>query len=366
MPTFLVGEYVFIVLALLSFYHAFSNSRLHAFTWVMTFVVGTANDVIFMALPSVDNFWQAQATIMLTPRLPLYIPCVYNLFMYWPVVTSWRSDLSLLGKSAFAGILGCLLYAPYDMIGVKFLWWTWHDTYAGLRYRFFGVPMGSTLWTLTFVWAFSLLINSTTKEQRNIGFGRMLFSTVTSALFSTPLMMAVMGVIQLVGTEGLPSLPCFTSCFSLFVGIIAWDYIYRKDSIRGFTKDSLATFAMRFYVYSLVAIGLFGTPENHVSTGLHQRIGPCRVEQFDIITQTTQYEFLCPSEFTAVWDFSCTDVPSASSGPVEWYTVCGTPHDNQQLWLGVLFSILVVALRLATLGGTRLSESKTQKSNPKL
>jgi hypothetical protein len=44
----------------------------------MTFLVGTANDVIFMALPFVDNFWQSQATIMITPRLPLYIPCVYN------------------------------------------------------------------------------------------------------------------------------------------------------------------------------------------------------------------------------------------------------------------------------------------------
>ena len=124
--------------------------------WLATFIVGTANDYIFMLLPVVDNFWQAQerredgngqrrlwrkavlltaivssiiwgtypvsyslvchlrhcvcrdyffheeftprfakpchihlistrvcsqAVIMLTPRMPLYIPCVYNAFM---------------------------------------------------------------------------------------------------------------------------------------------------------------------------------------------------------------------------------------------------------------------------------------------
>jgi hypothetical protein len=29
-------------------------------TWVAAFTAGTANDAIFMMLPMVDNFWQAQ------------------------------------------------------------------------------------------------------------------------------------------------------------------------------------------------------------------------------------------------------------------------------------------------------------------
>jgi hypothetical protein len=29
-------------------------------TWVAAFTAGTANDAIFMVLPMVDNFWQAQ------------------------------------------------------------------------------------------------------------------------------------------------------------------------------------------------------------------------------------------------------------------------------------------------------------------
>eukprot|EP01126_Amoeba_proteus_P050715 TRINITY_DN6012_c0_g2_i4.p2 TRINITY_DN6012_c0_g2~~TRINITY_DN6012_c0_g2_i4.p2 ORF type:complete len:179 (+),score=11.96 TRINITY_DN6012_c0_g2_i4:76-612(+) len=142
LPTFLVGEYLFLILSCLAFIHAWNRSRLHLFVWFLTFLVGTANDVIFMALPFVDNFWQAQATIMITPRLPLYIPCVYNAFMYWSTTTAWRTGFGRLGQAAVAGLLAGILYFPYDMLGVKFLWWTWHDTYAGLRYRFLDVPIG--------------------------------------------------------------------------------------------------------------------------------------------------------------------------------------------------------------------------------
>lgn len=63
-------------------------------------------------------------------------------FMYWPVVASWRTEFTVFGKAALAGLLGGLTYGPYDMVGVKFLWWTWHDTYAGLRYRLLDVPVG--------------------------------------------------------------------------------------------------------------------------------------------------------------------------------------------------------------------------------
>jgi hypothetical protein len=64
--------------------------RMHVLVWFAALIAGTANDLIFMALPLVDNFWQAQATIMITPRLPLYIPCVYVCFMYFPTVSVWR------------------------------------------------------------------------------------------------------------------------------------------------------------------------------------------------------------------------------------------------------------------------------------
>ena len=124
---------------------------------------------------------------MLTPRMPLYIPCVYNVFLYlrwlchhylknhhhhhhhhhhhFSAVASWRAGLSLLPTVALSGILGEMIYAPYDITGAKFLWyfyhhhnfqnnryndkssfscnrWTWHDTDAPIRERLLGVPIG--------------------------------------------------------------------------------------------------------------------------------------------------------------------------------------------------------------------------------
>lgn len=72
-PTLVVGEAAFIALALTAFCHAAAHGRQHMLLWLGALLGGTANDVFFMMLPFVDNFWHAQCTFMLTPRLPLYI-----------------------------------------------------------------------------------------------------------------------------------------------------------------------------------------------------------------------------------------------------------------------------------------------------
>src|SRR5687767_4991031 len=114
MPTFLVGEYLFYALAAIALVHARRNGRRHLLAWFAALLAGTANDIIFMALPLVDNFWQAQATIMLTPRLPLYIRCVYVSFMYYPTVACWRLGLAPLASATASGLAAILFYAPYD------------------------------------------------------------------------------------------------------------------------------------------------------------------------------------------------------------------------------------------------------------
>ena len=46
--------------------------------------------------------------------------------------------------------MGEMIYAPYDLTGIKYLWWTWHDTDAPIAHRLLGVPVGSTVWVITF------------------------------------------------------------------------------------------------------------------------------------------------------------------------------------------------------------------------
>ena len=60
LPSFVIGEFYFIFLALVTLVHALAHGRTHIMVWVASLAAGTANDAIFMFLPFVDNFWQAQ------------------------------------------------------------------------------------------------------------------------------------------------------------------------------------------------------------------------------------------------------------------------------------------------------------------
>ena len=157
MPSFVIGEFFFITLALVTLVHAAAQGRTHLLVWLAALTTGTANDAIFMFLPFVDNFWQAQACVMLTPRMPLYIPCVYIVFMYTSTAAAWRLGLPVLASAALTGLMGEMIYAPYDITGIKFLWWTWHDTDAPIAHRLLGVPVGSTVWVITFTASFQVI-----------------------------------------------------------------------------------------------------------------------------------------------------------------------------------------------------------------
>ena len=123
-PTLLVGEAAFICLALAALAHALRNGRQHVLLWLGALIGGCCNDVFFMVLPFVDNFWHAQCFLMLTPRLPLYILAVYVAFIYVPVAASWRLTRPPLARFVAGALTAGLLYAPFDLVGAKHLWWT--------------------------------------------------------------------------------------------------------------------------------------------------------------------------------------------------------------------------------------------------
>ena len=146
MPTFIVAEISFTIIALLALRHAWtrptnhpSGRRRHILLYIFAIVGGCCSDLLFMHLPIVDNFWHAQGTVMLTERLPLYILFVYASFLYVPIACSWRLGLPKVAEATLAGLAAIFFYAPFDVVGQKFLWWTWHDsdTVSLLMFSFF-------------------------------------------------------------------------------------------------------------------------------------------------------------------------------------------------------------------------------------
>jgi hypothetical protein len=152
MPTFVLAEWGYRASALIGLYHAFKTGRKKS--WVAAVVCGTANDIFFMFMPFCDNFWQAQASVMITPRLPLYIVEMYACVMYYaPVAASLFSrsmGINPIGQACLTGRLAHLYYGVYDVNGPRYLWWTWHDGDPSISMRQANAPLGSSLWILTY------------------------------------------------------------------------------------------------------------------------------------------------------------------------------------------------------------------------
>lgn len=318
MPSFLVGEYVFIGLAVVALVHARACGCDHVLAWIAALVAGTANDLFFMALPLVDNFWQAQATIMLTPRLPLYIPCVYVCFMYLPKVAVWRLGLPRLSTAVATGLCAALFYAPYDIVGAKFLWWTWHDTDQPIANRILGAPIGSTMWVIAFVAAWSWLLDRFRGPDSHPSARTFVRTLGLVALLATPIMMLELTVLQQLD-GGIPGSRGLVVIVILFVAIAARGWRRRVEAPRP-AADRILRIALPVHFCMLAAILVAFDPATHVTTGVHQAYGPCHVPATDI-TGLRRYEFLCAEDFDEDFHFACAGGPPVE--PAEWYTLCG-------------------------------------------
>ncbi len=335
-PTFLVGEYVIVACALAALLHARHAGRAHLLIWFAALIAGTANDLIFMALPLVDNFWQAQATVMLTPRLPLYISFIYVVFLYWPTVAVRRLGLPRWSTAACTGLLACLFYAPYDIVGAKFLWWTWHDSDSVVAARLLGAPVSSSLWVLTFAGSFALLLDLLLRNRRTT---RKLLVTGLAlvAAFTTPIMVLQMTAVQTLD-GGTPGYRALGFCVAVYA---AMAFLGRRAVHQcRLPLDSLALGAVAVYLVMLAFNMAFFNPEAHVSTGLHQVPGQCDVGDMDI-TGVTRKVFLCVDEFDEDFTFDCTTNPEDGS---RWYTICGKAHADYATYVGAVGSLALVGL----------------------
>ena len=352
-PSFVLGEIMFMICAALALVHARREGRDHLLIWFAALIAGTANDMIFMALPLVNNFWQAQAMVMITPRLPLYIPCVYVCFMYYPTVAVRRLGLRPLPLAAATGLLACLFYAPYDIVGAKFLWWTWHDTDSPIAVRILGAPVSSSLWVLTFVSSFGLLVDRALARGAARGEGTQIsvktFATGLAMVagLTTLMMMLQMTVLQQFD-GGTPGYFAFAGGLLIYAIIIV---VRRKTATPEAPRpgDKLLLGAALFYFAGLIVMMAAFDPASHRSPGVHQEPGECYGEVQDV-TGATRHQYLCVSDFDEDYDFSCADAPAPGQ---HWYTVCGRAHENFAAWMGgvLLLGVLGSAAFLVLLAG---------------
>jgi len=340
MPSFLLGEWLFIALALVALAHAVARGPAERLIWLAALLAGTANDLIFMALPLVDNFWHAQATVMLSPRLPLYIPCLYVAFLYFPAVVVRRFALPPLGAGVLTGLAAAVFYAPFDITGAKLLWWTWHDTDLPVAERLLGAPASSTLWVLTFAGAFGLLAALALRRSPEPKGRAFVLSLLFVAGLTTLLMLVQVSALQPL-SGGAPGIVSLAVGLALYATGAVVAMARGRSGARAPKEPWLfAACATHFAAFALIAL-LFD-PGSHRSTGVHQQVGECYVEAQDI-TGLVRHRYLCANDFDEPFDFACATQPADGA---RWYTVCGTPHDDRDAFIGGVGALGLLGLLL--------------------
>ncbi len=343
LSSFMMGEILFITMALVALVHAIRRGRGHLMLWVGALVAGTANDLIFIAMPLVDNFWHSQGTIMLNPRLPFYIPCVYVCFMYYPTMAARRLGMNRWSTAALSGLGGIVFYSMYDIVGAKNIWWTWHDTDLPIGDRILGAPCSSSLWVITFAGAFSLLADVTLRKHPKPSWGRFFGGLGIIAAFATLVMMVQMFPLQQVdgGAPGYGALAVGFGVYTLVFVIGLARSSQPAFVVDADPRDRMVAAAVGVYFVALFANGVVSDPTKVVSRGVHQEVGECYVEQSDI-TGLTRDRYLCLTDYEEDFDFSCAEAPPEHGD--SWYTICGTPHENRALFTAGIGGIGVVGL----------------------
>eukprot|EP00435_Cladocopium_sp_Y103_P025630 s3633_g6.t1 len=307
-PSFVFAEVLFFLLSGFAFLHAACESYAKEERRLMlkpgwkagVILFSTVNDYIFMLLPVVDNFWQAQGLIMLTPRMPLYIPCVYNGFMYW-------STAGFLVQDHFVLLVSAVGFGSAFKMFQKQL----ENTQ-----EFFEVEiMIPEAWTITFTACFSLLL----RLGADLRWSQV--KTLALACWSTPLMLIVLNVFTVLGLDriGMPgpqTVLAATLCFSAMCICQpkpeAWPQ--KKAQLLNCPEHWSVRAMLCTYFATLVLVGLLFSPEKQVSTGVHQQFGSCNATDIDLMGYERK-RYICRERFPMTYfHFDCR-MPEASAEP---------------------------------------------------
>ncbi|XP_067142696.1 uncharacterized protein [Centruroides vittatus] len=356
--SYLIIEILFYICGFLTLKHAFKRGGKNSYLWIAALLHGIVVESLSYFLTDIDNFWHAQSSIMfLGYRLPLYMILYYPTFIYTAYVAVNRLKLPYWAEPFALGLLVLILDVPFEILGVKCLWWTWHDTDPNIYDRHYWVPWTNYYFQASFVSSFSLVFRFTrcliseNEKHRIIRILKEILCVILTALFASPL-----GVIQFMllyhslhDLFKIHSEICVLLLVSLYL-IIVWTADRNPSanarSEKGNQSDEVSAVISLLYI-TLATIVTVVKPEMQSSTGLHEPIGPCN-EQIDVRTPfgiiLKKRKYLCLENYNEpYYDFHCVK----EQRPLEddkWYTICGTPFLNHVEYLIVIWTFCLLGL----------------------
>ncbi|KAG2523296.1 hypothetical protein BBO99_00004530 [Phytophthora kernoviae] len=298
--------------------------------------------------------WHGQALVMMvSEQLPLYNVLLQAQLYYIAFVATSRLRIDPFFQPFAMGSLMVLLVFPFELLGSKFLWWTWHDTDPLLADRLMGVPCHALFYYYSFSFGFLcahhilrsvwLVGNYYEEEHWHLEWSYVLLMPVVGTLFAMGfLILGYHLTVHLIGIEA-------QVCFFLLIGfslLLFWmadrerdlpDVQKALEPVDVYDSDWLyscmdhAVNQMVFlHSFVLVLLVLFVDPMNIVSLGHHQPLGNClENESFYSLVglQHLRKKYLCVHNFDEPFNL-CNYPVTQLLYEDSWYMICGGGYSN--------------------------------------
>ncbi|XP_055702164.1 uncharacterized protein LOC129801297 [Phlebotomus papatasi] len=360
-PSYFYCQAVFLLGAVLITLHCIRRGGRWPYLFLAAIGQGFTVELISYWVPHIDNFWQGETFMMFFGhRLPLYIIFLYPVFYYH---SSWAvSKLKLrcgLVEHLAVGILTVLIDIPYDIIGAKYVHWTWHDTDPNIEHRHYWVPWNSYYFHATFAASWSLIFHSsrkwfTGKNLQKWEAGPVkaeVLSVILASLFGMPGGCLVF-VILYHPFHDVFNVHSEVTSVTLLVTFMIIIWKFDRNSLRtGLVEKmrlldwALIVHLVLHYLTFLLTAVVFD-PEKLISIGLHEPVGDCNkfVPVHGLFKTLQKREFLCVTDYDEkYYDFHCLPGKKLPDEGSVWYTICGTPFENRVEYILILSLITFVA-----------------------
>ncbi|XP_006811972.1 uncharacterized protein LOC100378455 [Saccoglossus kowalevskii] len=359
--SYLIIEIVTYFFAVLTFRHAYRLGGRYMFLWFAIIAHGLTVESVSYFVPDIDNFWHAQSMIMLLgKRLPLHIIFFYPVFLYTAGVAAARLKLPFWAEPFAHGLAVVAMDVPFDIMGIKSLWWTWHDTDPNIYDRHYWVPWTSYFFHMSFASSLNILINGSRKlltgsssKIESKGCFKEMMCVIITGLFSFPL-----GALQFVllyhplhDNLHIHTEVCVFILVAIYICIV-WNADRNPDDGARPKKgkkwlDEIGLLvSLHFMLYILLTVN--SKPENIRSIGLHEPTGNCNATTpvYTAMGQVlSKKTYLCTTEYDeAYYDWHCLTGGKPPKDGMEWYTICGNAFPNHTEYIVVVTAFSLIGL----------------------
>ncbi|XP_060521139.1 uncharacterized protein LOC132698828 [Cylas formicarius] len=364
-PSYLLSQAVFLFGGLATLIHALVRGSRFLHLYLAIFIHGFAVESISYVSPDVDNFWHSQTPIIfLGRRLPLHITLLYACFLYNAIIAVSKMRLPKWAEPFAVGLVVVLIDIPYDIVSVRFMHWFWHDTDPNIYDKHYWVPWNSYYFHAAFAASFTFWFDFLKRtfcpsEGKWVKSNRCFLELVTTVI--TGFVGPIGGILLFIpiyhplhDNYKIHSEVTFFILFTIFL-LIIWsadrkprndDNLNKKSHVVHWTTVLLVVHLVLHYAVFL-SMTLFFNPEDEVSTGIKEQIGPC--DEYVFIRTATgtslpKRKYLCATDYDEQYfNWSCLKNKNPPRNGSVWYTTCGVPFKNRAEYITIISLISFIA-----------------------